>query len=235
MAPFIARAIIWLIFAFILFDIIREVNKLFDLYINPYFAIVPAVLNFLFGEYMLKRWKFSQEAQRKQTTESRIDNILVLVGFILGGSVALCVIIVWALLIYNQTISQDKYTVSGEVKFPKSTGEIHVWLKTRGEIEKWGEPAPPARSLMIKPSPQELKAKKVTFKFSEVPRRFYCIICFQDLNKNEKMDYMDGSLGEGRSTEPYGCSGQRLLRPCKWSNIKFEVDKDISGIAIELQ
>ena len=179
MAPFIARAIIWLIFAFILFDIIREVNKLFDLYINPYFAIVPAVLNFLFGEYMLKRWKFSQEAQRKQTTESRIDNILVLVGFILGGSVALCVIVVWALLIYNQTISEDKYTVSGEVKFPKSTGEIHVWLKTRGEIEKWGEPAPPARSLMIKPTPQELKAKKSLLSLAKSQDVFIVLFAFK--------------------------------------------------------
>jgi heme/copper-type cytochrome/quinol oxidase subunit 2 len=235
MAPFIARAILWLIFAIILFDIIKESNRLFDLSINPYFAIVPAVLNFLFGEYIFKKWKFNQKAKINKSAESWIEKILVFIGFILIGSLILFVFIVWALQIYSQIVSQDKYTVSGEVKLQESTGEIYVWLKTRDELEKWGEPAPPARSLMIKPSPQELKAKKVIFKFIEVPRRFYGIFCFQDLNKNGKMDYIDGSLGERRSAEPYGCSGPNFLGPCQWSNIKFKVDKDIIGIEIELQ
>lgn len=86
MAPFIARAFLWLIFSIILIDVIKESNKLFDLSVNPYFAIVLAVFNFLFGEYIFRKWKFNQKDQRKKMTESRIDKILVIVGFILIGS-----------------------------------------------------------------------------------------------------------------------------------------------------
>ena len=101
MAPFIARAILWLIVTIIFFDVIKESNKLFDLSINPYFAIVPAILNFLLGEYILKKWKFNQEVQINNTTESRVEKILVSIGFIIVGSLILCVLIVWALGIYK--------------------------------------------------------------------------------------------------------------------------------------
>jgi hypothetical protein len=128
--------------------------------------------------------------------------------------------------------SQEKFAVSGEVKFPKRKKVIILMLQTQEEFEK-REPAPPERKLMIKPDAQQLKAKKIPFKFVDVPKRFYCIVCIQDLNKNEKMDYMDGSFGERRTAEPDGCSGPRFLGPCQWNDIKFEVDKDISGIEIE--
>ena len=104
MAPFIARAILWLIVTIILFDTIQEFNKLFNQSLNPYFAIVPAVLNFLFGEYIFKKWKFKQENQVNKSTESRIDKILVFVGFMIVGSLVLCVLIVWALVIFKAAI-----------------------------------------------------------------------------------------------------------------------------------
>jgi hypothetical protein len=104
MAPFIARAILWLIFTIILFDTIQEFNKLFQQSVNPYFAIVPAVLNFLFGEYIFKKWKFNQEVQNNKSTESRIDKILLFMGLIIVGSLILCVLIVWALVIYKAAI-----------------------------------------------------------------------------------------------------------------------------------
>jgi uncharacterized protein (DUF2141 family) len=129
--------------------------------------------------------------------------------------------------------AQEKFTVSGEIKFPKRKGEICVWLKTQEELKKWEEPASPARSVIIKPSPQQLKAKKVTFKFVNVPKGIYCIVCIQDLNKNGKMDYMDGVFAKN-PIEPYGYSGPRLLAAGQWNDIKFEVDKDISGIEIRL-
>ena len=101
MAPVIARAILWLIFTIILFDTIKEVNKLFGLNLNPYFAIILAVLNFLFAEYMFKKWKFNQEVERKKSTESKIEKILLFIGCIIVGSVILCVLFVWALGIYK--------------------------------------------------------------------------------------------------------------------------------------
>ena len=104
MTPFIARAILWLIITIILFDTIKEFNKLFQQSLNPYFAIVPAVLNFIFGEYIFKKWKFNQKVQINQSTESGIDKILVFIGFIIVGSLILCVLIVWTLVIYKASI-----------------------------------------------------------------------------------------------------------------------------------
>ena len=99
--------------------------------------------------------------------------------------------LIWGFIfaISTSAYGQEKFTVSGEISFHEKRGEIHVWLKTQEELEQRAEPAPPARSLVIKPSPQQLKAKKVTFKFVDVPEGSYCIVCFHDLNKNGKLDY----------------------------------------------
>ena len=99
MVSFIARAILWFIVAFILFDTIKEFNKLFNLSLNPYFAIVPAVLNYLLQEYMIKRDIVNQEA-----SNNRIDKILCFVGWIIVGSLFLCVLIVWVLVICKASI-----------------------------------------------------------------------------------------------------------------------------------
>jgi hypothetical protein len=99
MASFIGRAILWFIVGFILFDIIREFNKLFNRSLNPYYAIIPAVLNYLFQEYLFKKWEALQEAPAK-----RVDKILIFMGWIIVGSFCLCVFIVWALVIYKASI-----------------------------------------------------------------------------------------------------------------------------------
>ena len=146
----------------------------------------------------------------------------------------LSLFLVGILLCSTLVIAEETFTVSGEVKFSKRKGEIYVWLKTQEEFEKRREPASPARSLMIKPSWQELKAKKVTFKFVDVPKGIYGIVCIQDLNKNGKMDYMEGAYIREIATEPFGYSGPRFLGAAQWDDAKFEVDKDISGIEIEM-
>ena len=130
--------------------------------------------------------------------------------------------------------SQEKFTVSGEVKFPKRKGVIILTLKTQEEFEK-REPAPPERKLVIKLDAQQLKAEKVPFKFVDVPKGTYAISCIQDLNENGELDYMDGAFGRKVPTEPYGFSGPLLLGEGHWSNVKFEVDKDVSGIEIEVR
>ena len=99
MVPFIARAILWFIVAFILFDTIKEFNKLFNHSLNPYFAIVPAVLNYLLQEYMIRRDRVNQKAPM-----NRIDKTLCFVGWIIVGSLFLCVLIVWVLVICKASI-----------------------------------------------------------------------------------------------------------------------------------
>ena len=145
--------------------------------------------------------------------------------------------IFWGILLMlsSSAYGQEKFTVSGEISFREERGEIHVWLKTQEELPKRGEPAPPARSLMIKPSPEQLTAKKVSFKFVDVPKGIYCIVCIQDFNKNGKLDYPDGVVpGTQPPIEPYGYSGEAVFGPAQWNDIKFEVDKNISGIKIKL-
>ena len=78
--------------------------------------------------------------------------------------------------------AEDKFTVSGEVTFPKTKGELHVKLKTQGEYEK-GKQVPEDRRMIIKLSAQQLKSKKASFEFVNVAAGEYLISCFQDLNK----------------------------------------------------
>jgi uncharacterized protein (DUF2141 family) len=131
--------------------------------------------------------------------------------------------------------SQEKFAVSGEVKFPEKKGVIILMLRTQEEFEK-REAVPPERKLMIKPDAQQLKDKKVPFKFIDVPKGTYAISCIQDLNENGEMDYMEGSFGRRVPTEPYGFSGPAILgTDVIWSDVKFEVDKDISGMVIEVR
>ena len=129
--------------------------------------------------------------------------------------------------------SQEKFSISGEVKFPKKKGVIILMLNTQEEFEDRESP-PPERKLMIKPDAQQLKAKKVSFKFADVPKSSYAIRCFQDLNENGEMDYMEASSIR-HPTEPYGFSGPNIPMGIVWSEAKFEVDLDISGIEIELR
>ena len=139
------------------------------------------------------------------------------------------------LMVSSSAYGQEKFTVSGEISFQEQGGEIYVWLKTQEELGRRAEPAPAERSLMIKPGPQQLKAKKVPFKFVDVPKGIYCILCIQDLNKNGKLDYPDGAApGTTPPIEPYGYSGEVFFGPAQWDDIKFNVDKNVSGIEIEL-
>ena len=129
--------------------------------------------------------------------------------------------------------SQEKFAVSGEVKFPEKKGVIIVKLLTQEEFTK-KKPATPERKLMIKPDAQQLKAKKVPFKFIDVPKGTYAIECIQDLNENGEMDYtVAGISGFKAPREPYGFSGPTLVG-VSWSDVKFEVNKDISGMEIEV-
>jgi uncharacterized protein (DUF2141 family) len=125
---------------------------------------------------------------------------------------------------------QENYTVSGEISFQEEKGQLCVWLNTQEEYEQRSKPVTPARILIIKPNPQQLQDKKVTFKFVAVPKGSYCIRCLQDLNGNGILDH---SPETGIPIESYRYSGQVSLFLAGWDDIKFQVDKDISGIEIK--
>ena len=105
MAPYIARAILSIIFAFILFDTIREFNRLFALSLNPYWAIIPAVIVYGFQEFMIKKWKADEGAvPTGKAKVSAIRKILYVIIWISVVGIFLGIIIVWAGVIYKAII-----------------------------------------------------------------------------------------------------------------------------------
>jgi len=103
MASFIARAILWFIFGFFLFYTTEEFNRLFALSTNPYFAIIPAVLVYGFQEFMLKKWKTKGDVvSTNAAVESKFGKIFFILAWILIASLFLCIIIVWAGVIYKE-------------------------------------------------------------------------------------------------------------------------------------
>ena len=103
MAPFIARAILWLIFGYFLYATIKEFNRLFDLSINPYFAIIPAVLVYGFQEVMLRKGKAKEKVVSTDAAkESKLGKVFYAIAWILIASLFLCIVIVWAGVIYKQ-------------------------------------------------------------------------------------------------------------------------------------
>jgi hypothetical protein len=152
--------------------------------------------------------------------------------FMKGGCVMLKVLMLIGSFIFaisTFAFGQEKFSVSGEISFSEKKGEFLVWLKTQEEFEKRIEPRSPVRSLLIKPNPHQLKTKNVTFKFVNVPKDIYCIVFLQDLNQNGKLDH---SPETGMPLEEYGYSGQYFFI-AQWKDIKFIVDKDISGIKLK--
>ena len=103
MAPFIARAILWFIFGCFLFYTTDEFNRLFSLSINPYYAIIPAVLVYGFQEFMLKKWKTREEVVSTNTAiESKFGKAFFVLAWILIAGLFLCIVIVWAGVIYKE-------------------------------------------------------------------------------------------------------------------------------------
>ena len=103
MAPFIARAILWFIFGFFLFYTTKEFNRLFALSINPYFAIIPAVLVYGFQEFMMKKWKANKEVvSTNAAVESKFGMVFYVSAWILIISLFLVILIVWAGVIYKK-------------------------------------------------------------------------------------------------------------------------------------
>ena len=125
--------------------------------------------------------------------------------------------------------AEEKFTVSGAVYFEHDS-DIYMNLVTRESFPNRLELLPPPFGIYIKLTPEQRKAKRVPFKFEGIPKGNYFLVAFQDLNKNEKLDrdYM------GVPVEPYG-SYKKFEFAVQWDRDKFLVDKDITGIKINIE
>jgi uncharacterized protein (DUF2141 family) len=124
--------------------------------------------------------------------------------------------------------AQETFKILGIVRFLEDA-DIYMTLLTKAEWEKMTVMAQPPRTIVIKPTPEQKKTKKAAFEFIGIPSGSYGIRVFQDTNKNGELD----RCPYGYAKEPYG--SYRLAAPTDWKNIKFEVNKDIQGIDIQLR
>ena len=105
MAPFAARAILFLIFGFFIYETINEFNKLFGLSLNPYLAIVPAVLVYVFQEFVINKLRAYEKASPiTKPMGKRIDKVFYLLAWVLLSIFLLSILIIWAGSIYKQSI-----------------------------------------------------------------------------------------------------------------------------------
>ena len=125
--------------------------------------------------------------------------------------------------------AEEKFTVSGSVYFEHDS-DIYINLITRESFPNRLKPLPLPFGIYIKLTPEQRKAKRVPFKFEGIPKGNYFLVAFQDLNKNEKLD----RDAHGWPAEPYG-SYKKFEFAVQWDRDKFLVDKDITGIKINIE
>ena len=105
MASFVTRAILCLIFGFLIYEAINEFNKLFGLRLNPYLAIVPAVLVYVSQEFVIKKLRAYEKASPiTKPMEKRIDKVIYLLAWVLLACFFIVILVVWAGVIYKQMI-----------------------------------------------------------------------------------------------------------------------------------
>jgi uncharacterized protein (DUF2141 family) len=75
------------------------------------------------------------------------------------------------------------------------------------------------------------KVGTTSFKLEGIPKGTYVIVGYQDNNKNGMVDYENYILNEPWQT--YKDSGRITNHP-KWDKIKFNLEKNIGGIKIQL-
>lgn len=136
--------------------------------------------------------------------------------------------------------TEEGFTVSGEVTFPK-TGNLFIKMMTAEEFnmsheeeeDEQREPKTEARfHAILEVREQEAEQKKVTFEFEHVPAGTYGIMCFQDVNGNEKLD--SGMFGP---KEPWGSYRHKRphFRGPKFEEIKFDVKENMTAIQFKIE
>ena len=73
------------------------------------------------------------------------------------------------------------------------------------------------------------KAGKVSFMFNNVPKGTYCILAYQDVNMNGEVDFENYNMNE-----PWGCYKGTMRNIPPWGEVRFDLEKDITGITIEM-
>jgi len=74
------------------------------------------------------------------------------------------------------------------------------------------------------------KTGKIPFKFKGAPKGTYSIVAYQDANENGKVDFVNYGINE-----PWESYKERdPIVNTTWDTVKFELDKDILGVKIQM-
>ena len=135
------------------------------------------------------------------------------------------------LLFSSIGLAEDKYSISGKVSFTgKAT--IYIALYTKEAFKEYKKPLPSKPYLqIIKPTADQVKEGKASFKFSAIPKGTYCILAFQDLDNDGKMKTEGGG---GAIAEPYDYFRESTMSMAMWNEVKFELESDLDGIVLSL-
>ena len=128
--------------------------------------------------------------------------------------------------------AEEQCTISGEVSF-QYDGSIYICLLTKEEFRDFNRPRhklseSPCKAVEMNADLK--KAGKVSFTFDNVLKGTYCIFTYQDVNMNGEVDFENYAMNEPWGTYkecPIGLSPP-------WGKAKFDLEKDITGIKIEM-
>ncbi len=142
-------------------------------------------------------------------------------------------IIVALILLASVTYAGENYTISGEVSF-QYDGDIYICLFTKDEFlddyrkHKLSRP----QCQRVRMNSDLKKVGKVSFNFDSIPKGTYCILTFQDVNMNQKIDVVGLTI-----TDPQGSYKENvspLACALVWSDIKFDLERDLTDIKIQM-
>ena len=128
--------------------------------------------------------------------------------------------------------AEEKFTISGEVTF-QYDGNIYICLLTMEEFRDFYRPRhklSQSPCKVIQMNTDLKKAGKVSFTFDNIAKGTYCVSTYQDVNMNGEVDF--AGL---HPNEPWGSYKEEAIgtNP-SWAMVKFDLERDIAGIKIEM-
>ena len=133
-------------------------------------------------------------------------------------------------LVLGFAYAEDNYTISGDVTFQQDK-DIHICLLTKEGFREFhvkNHELSQPQYKVIKINADLKKAGKVSFKLDNIPRGTYCIITYQDVNNNGRVDQTNNI------SEPWGSYKKTDLSHATWDAVKFDLKEDITGIKINM-
>jgi hypothetical protein len=129
--------------------------------------------------------------------------------------------------------AEEKYTISGEVTIQYDyDGKIYICLLTMEELRVLfipGHKLSESPCKIIHMNTDLKKTGKVSFTFDNVPKGTYCVFTYWDVNMNGELDRTGYDFNE-----PWGSYKETAHSVLHWGIIKFDLEKDITGITIEM-